>query len=362
LVNWTLARGGAEKQCAMAAVELAKAGHAVTVFTLRKPNDYADLLAAGDVPVEYVDVGGPLRRLTTTRLRGPLAGNFDVIHAFDIACLTDVLRAVPTGRKVVAGCRAGLRLSAVRQALIRRAVRRRPPDGWIVNAPAVRDVAVDRYGAIPEKVAVVRNAIYLSPFARLASPAEARRRLDLPADLPVVALIANYRPMKNHEMFFRLAETIIRRGRAVTFVLAGHGPRRKEVDALRRKHRLEASVRMLGLVENVPTLLAATDIVVLTSHAGTEGVPNVLLEAAAAERPAVATCRGAETVIEDGRTGLLVPPDDHEAMADRIEDLLDQPDLRCRLAAAAKQHVRETFAAEHLAERLVAAYSRAEGR
>ncbi len=356
LVTWTLARGGAEKQCVLAARELARAGQAVNLFHLRASNDYESLLDEGEIPVQFVDVGGPLRRLVTRPLRKHLVADFDVVHAFDLSCLTDVLRAAPKSCRVIAGCRAGQRLGRSRETLIRHTLKGHPPAGWVVNSPAVRDVVISRYGAAAENVAMVPNAIYLDPFRNGPVPAEARRALDLPTAVPVIALVANFRPMKNHEMFFRVARTLIDRGRAIQFVLAGDGPRRSEVESLRRQHDLEGAVRILGRVKDVPALLAATDIVVLTSHAGTEGTPNVLLEAAAAGRPVVATRCGAEHVIDHEQTGLLVPPDDDAAMADAIGMLLDRPDRCEALARAGQAHVQEAFAAEQLAKRLLAAY------
>jgi glycosyltransferase involved in cell wall biosynthesis len=358
MVNWTLARGGAEKQCAISAAELARAGHAVTVFHCQPDNDYADLLAAAEVPVECVDVGGWMRRLVVAPLRGPLSEGFDVIHAFDLACLTDVLHAVSSDQqqKIIAGCRAGQPLSTLRDVLIRRALRRHSPGGWIVNAEALRGVVVDRYAAAREAVTVVPNAIYLRPFADLPDRAGTRRRFDVPPDTPVVSMVANLRPMKNHEMLFRVVSRLVARGRDVRILLAGDGPRWAEIDRLRREYKLEATVRMLGRIDEVPALLAASEVAILTSHAGTEGVPNCLLEAAAAGCPIVATRCGAEHVISHGETGLLVEPNDDAAMADGIAKLLDEPVLARQLADAAREHVSRAFAAEYLAERLLAAY------
>lgn len=357
LVKWSLARGGAEKQCVLAARELARAGHEVSLLQLCPPNAYADVLDATGVEVNLVEMQSRWRRLLTCRLREPLARGFDVIHAFDLPCLTDVLAAAPRRARVAAGCRAGQRLSFIREALIGRALRRRPPAGWIVNAPNVRDAVVHRYRVSPDDIITVPNALDTQPYLNLPALPDARRRFGLPAEVPVVSLVANFRPMKNHDMFFRVAKTLIRRGRAINFVLAGDGPLRSRIEAMRQAYELEAAVTLLGSVEDIPALLAATDILVLTSHPNTEGTPNVLLEAAAARCPVVATRCGIEHVLEDGRTGRLVDCNHADAMADAIEDLLDAPTRRAALARAACEHVQAQFATDGLAVRLLAAYN-----
>jgi glycosyltransferase involved in cell wall biosynthesis len=76
-----------------------------------------------------------------------------------------------------------------------------------------------------------------------------------------------------------------------------------------------------------------------------------LIEAAAAARPAVATAvGGVPDVVEDGTTGILVPPRDHRAMADALARVAGDPSLRERMGAAARQHVRDRFSSERLVE------------
>ena len=87
------------------------------------------------------------------------------------------------------------------------------------------------------------------------------------------------------------------------------------------------SVRVAGHVEDMPALLAASDIVVLPSYS--EGIPRVLIEAAAMSRAIVSTTiPGVAEIVEDGVNGILVPPKDADALATAIEDLLDTPGLR----------------------------------
>ena len=136
--------------------------------------------------------------------------------------------------------------------------------------------------------------------------------------------------------------------RGLNLVVAGDGPLRALVpDAL-------------GFVphEEVQRLLARAAVVVLPSHR--EGLPMVLLEAMAHGRAVVATpVGGVPSLVEDGRTGLLVPPGDAEAVRAAMERLLGDPDLRRRLGAAAREKVTELCSWDRVVDETLDAYEAA---
>ena len=125
-------------------------------------------------------------------------------------------------------------------------------------------------------------------------------------------------------------------------VIVGDGPDRPELASEARRLGLESVVQLAGERNDVPELLAASDIFVLSSRS--EGLPLSILEAMAAGLPVVATTVGGvpELVLE-GETGLLVPPGDPQALAGAIERLLDDSTLRGRLGAAGRIRVEERF-------------------
>jgi len=91
------------------------------------------------------------------------------------------------------------------------------------------------------------------------------------------------------------------------------------------------------------TIYPQSHIVALPTMYG-EGMPTTLLEAAACGRPLIATdLPGCRAVVKDGQTGILIPPDDHESLAQAIERLAHNPDLRARLGATARDLVLEKF-------------------
>lgn len=119
----------------------------------------------------------------------------------------------------------------------------------------------------------------------------------------------------------------------------------------------EPGVRWLGQVEDIAGLWAQAHIAALPSRR--EGLPLSLLEAAACGRAMVATdVPGCREIVVPGVTGLLVPPDDAKALADAIEQLLDDPSLRAQFAAAARRLAVERFSADLIGRQIVALYCR----
>ena len=124
--------------------------------------------------------------------------------------------------------------------------------------------------------------------------------------------------------------------------LVGDGPLRPAVEKAIVKMGLERKVLFLGIRDDVPKLLAASDLFVLSSDY--EGVPLAVLEAMAAGKPVVATAvGGVPELIEDGKTGILVPPRNPETLAKGILRLVKDADLRQRMGKAARERAQERF-------------------
>ncbi len=119
----------------------------------------------------------------------------------------------------------------------------------------------------------------------------------------------------------------------------------------------EGAVRFAGACADAASLLPAFDVVCLSSD--TEGVPNVLLEAAAWGLPAVATAvGGVPEAVRHGFTGYLVPPGDGAALAGRVDQLLRAPDARAAMGAAARDHVASGFSVAAMGRSYEALYER----
>lgn len=222
----------------------------------------------------------------------------------------------------------------------------------ITVSEAGRATLVDR-GTPAESVSVVPPAFREERFARLPARAPARATLGLPDDAHVAVFVAGLSIQKRPDLFLDAAQRLLRARDDVHFVVAGDGPLAPTVRE--RSGPLGERVHVVGHTDEVPALLAASDVFVLPSDF--EGLPITVLEALRAGVAVVATAvDGTCEVVRDGDTGLLVPPGDGPALAEAIGRLLDDSDLRSALSKAGSAYVKGRFTAPVLARRTEEVY------
>jgi len=184
-----------------------------------------------------------------------------------------------------------------------------------------------------------------------------------PPSCPVVGTVGNINPAKGHGDFIRVINRVCSRHGPVLAPVVGKplASRRGHFRRLQRlveDRELEDTVHFCGYRDDIPSVLSAFDVFVLSSVS--EACPMVILEAMAMERPVVATdVGGVREQITDGKHGLVVPRSDPAAMADRIETLLTDGDECQRLGTNARQRVVEEFSLPTIANHLLSVYERA---
>jgi glycosyltransferase involved in cell wall biosynthesis len=172
----------------------------------------------------------------------------------------------------------------------------------------------------------------------------------------VVTMVACLKPQKAIGDFVAAASSVSGKFPSARFLVAGDGDLRPEVSALIRKNKLDDCFTLLGWRRDIPEILAASDVIVLTSL--WEGMPIAVLEASAAGRPIVAThTGGVAEVVRDGSSGFLVEPHDIEGIAHQIGVLLSDPKLRQGFGEKARQRVAGRFTVEHMREDTHALYA-----
>ena len=188
-----------------------------------------------------------------------------------------------------------------------------------------------------EKVFTIYNGVDTDRFAPGDSQA-VRRELGLPEDAPVVGILAALRPEKNHELFLKGAQQILRDVPAAQFVIIGDGPRRGELQRLALELDIASSTHFLGSRHDIPELLQSLDLLALTSH--NEASPVSILEALSCGVPVVSAEVGSvrETVVP-GKTGLLFPSGDVSRYLARVLELLQNADGCARLGRSGRQIV-----------------------
>jgi glycosyltransferase involved in cell wall biosynthesis len=223
-------------------------------------------------------------------------------------------------------------------------------DRYLAVSREIAAELVERLGWPAGRVEVSYNAVDPARFEAEA-PAGLRAELGAGEGAPLVLTPARLDAQKGHRTLF---EAIAQLPDAV-FALAGEGPERGALEALAERLGIAGRVRFLGRRDDVPQLLAACDVFALPSLY--EGSSLAVLEAMAAGRAIVSSAiGGTEELIEDGRSGLLVPPGDAEALASALRRLLGDPSLRGELAASARARVRRDLTRERMAARVTGAY------
>ena len=219
----------------------------------------------------------------------------------------------------------------------------------IAVSPQVRDDLVSLGVAPAEKFTVVRLGIELDERVAIddAMRADARRVMGIPPGRFAVGWVGRMTGVKRTDDVVRAFAALRARGVDACLCIVGDGPDREQVE--RRAHELGVvrDCLFLGYQEDVARFFAVFDAFVLSSV--NEGTPVVAIEALAAGRPVVATrVGGVPDVVSDGVDGFLVEPGDTEALAERLERLALDPELRREMGEAGRARMLPRYAVSRL--------------
>ena len=223
-------------------------------------------------------------------------------------------------------------------------------DRVVVNAHAVARRCVAE-GYQRRRLVVIPNGIDVTGFARPITPGW-RDENGIAPDALVVAVISRLDHARGVDFrgirhFLKAARLVAGRFPDARFLLVGDGTDRAALEAFARELGLGERATFTGFRRDVPEILAHSAVVVQPSL--TPALSNSVLEAMAARVPVIATAVGGNPeLVQDGLTGLLVPPGDPRAIARALEILLANPGLRERLGRAGRRRVVERFSLERL--------------
>jgi len=238
--------------------------------------------------------------------------------------------------------------------------RRRWPNGWALRAAARsadRIICVshavarelEAWGIPAAKLTVICNGLDLDERFQPRPPTGLlHSQYGLPADAQLVATIGQLTPGKGQDLFIRAAASIAAAHPRAVFLVVGaplFGDQRwpRHLQRLAQQLGIQDRVMFTGTRDDMPRVLAEVRFVVHASVAA-DSLPTVLMEAGAMAKPAIATVSGgAPEIIEDHRTGLLVPPGDAEAMAAAMDRLLSDAETAAAMGAAARRVIEQRF-------------------
>lgn len=234
-------------------------------------------------------------------------------------------------------------------------IARRSTDAIVANSEAVARDVVLREHIDRSRIRVIRNGVLIPEPMAIADRSAMRARWGAGESDLVIGVVGILKPGKGQERVMRVLGSDPTTFGGTRLVLVGDGPRRSAILDLAGSLGLDGRVTITGLVPDARPYYGAFDIVVSASEA--EGLPNAVLEAAAAGNPIVATdAGGTPEIVADGETGLLVPVGDDDALGRALARMVRDPELRATLGAAARRHAADTFGVERLVRDTAALY------
>ncbi len=271
-------------------------------------------------------------------LTGPLSAKWALVAAVAarIPAIVATLQVVPPFELT--------RSSAIQLRALGRGV-----DRYIAVSRDIASYLVEKLGVPGHKVEVVYNAVRSERFAG-ASRAQLEGLPAAAEPRTIVLTCARLDRQKGHEVLLAAAAEVPN----AVFLVAGDGPERSELEQLAARLGVEGRVVFLGYRDDVPELLAACDVFALPTRY--EGSSLALLEAMAAGRAIISSdVPGNDELIENGTSGVLVPPDDPQALAQALNGLIADPALRRSLAEHGRSRAHE-FRPEAMAQRVAQVY------
>lgn len=220
-------------------------------------------------------------------------------------------------------------------------------DRIITNADIIAETYLERGIGKREQYTTIYSGIHLDRFQK-ADPTD-----DLPGTRPRVVLIGRFADGKGFDVLLDAMETID--DDELSVCLVGDGPLYDSVQESVKRRGLSDRVFLTGYRGDVPRILAASDILVLPSFR--EGTPRVITEAMASGIPVIATdIAGIPEQVDDGETGYLIPPGDPDALADRLNNLLSDPELRMKMGRRGSERA-QYFSVESMRDETAELYS-----
>jgi glycosyltransferase involved in cell wall biosynthesis len=235
-------------------------------------------------------------------------------------------------------------------------------DGFIVRR-ADKVIAVSeeirkrmkRAGIAEEKICLIDNGVNLDRFPSSADPNTIKESLGIDREAQVIGTVGALTLEKGHVYLLRAAAKVIKTFPRAVFLLVGDGKERLNLATSVSQLGIQDNVIFTGMRKDVPEILPILDVFLLPSL--NEGLPMALLEAQAARVPTVSTrVGGIPAVVEDGTTGILIPPKDSDAIVQAISRMLLDRKTALEMGQKGCERVRDHFSSQTMASKYISIY------
>jgi len=322
---------------------------------------FAEMAAQAGLPALAV----PMRHKLDLRVLDEMAHYFriieaDLVHTHGVrANLLGRIAARQAGKKTVATVHSLLEhdypgfFSRLANSLAEK-LTRGMTDHFITVSEGLKKALVQK-GTAAERVTVVHNGLDLEGLALVRTPGLWRSRLGCGTGTPLVGIVARLHPVKGHRCFLQAAREVLAVRPEVKFAVAGGGAEREALELLARRLGIADRVVFTGFVEEIWSLMAGLDLLVIPSL--WEGFGLTAAEGLAMGVPVVAAdVGGLPEVVRHGETGLLIPPSDAVALARGILWMLDHPAEAAEMASRGMAVAQAEFSSPAMARRTVEVY------
>ncbi|MDO9235273.1 MAG: glycosyltransferase [Aquabacterium sp.] len=233
-------------------------------------------------------------------------------------------------------------------------------DGIVTNAPQVRKFTIETEGVPPERVMVIYNGVDIDALQRPHPDWALKAQLGIPAHHKVIALVANYRPIKRHDTLIKAAHILMQHHPNISLLCVGvnNSPDSywQDMLTLARECGLADRIHCSEAVGNIADYLSIIDIGVNCSDS--EGLSNAVIEYMAAHIPSIVSDGGGNPdLVTNGINGLIYPVGDAQILAQHLRYLLDNPEIAKTYAETAFQRVHAEMRLEAMLTRFESTYS-----
>jgi len=230
-------------------------------------------------------------------------------------------------------------------------------DFIITTGESVRQNMINNNRIKPNRIQSIPTGIDEKLFdPTIYDKNEVRKRFGIESDTIVVGILAVLRGFKRHDIFLDVAEIVSKKYHKILFLIAGDGPRYKEIKSLISQKKLDKNVKMLGYVNEPAMFLSILDIFVLTSDSN-EGVPQSVIQALMMEIPVIATDVGSTKDLWDKENFILVQPGSPNIIANKILQLINNKSLLEKYKKNSREYVVNNFSKKIMVEKLINIYN-----